>query len=66
MWINDLTLGKTTLIRLLAFLDKPTVGEIYINDVNVSRYDPKILRINMSILFQEFRITFVGMVLIQF
>ena len=52
-----LMLGKTTLIRLLAFLDKPTIGDIYINDVNVSNYDPKILRVNMSILFQEFRMS---------
>ena len=39
----------------MAFLNKPTVGDIFINEVNASEYDPKILRLNMSILFQEFR-----------
>jgi len=50
-----LTKGKTTLIRLLALLDKPTKGDIYINDVSLNEYDHNILRLNMSILFQEFR-----------
>src|SRR5277367_1012789 len=49
------TKGKTTLIRLLALLDKPTKGDIYINDVSLNEYDHNILRLNMSILFQEFR-----------
>jgi ABC-type multidrug transport system fused ATPase/permease subunit len=50
---NDV--GKTTLIRLLTMLEKPTSGAIYINDVKMKRYDPKVLRANMSTLFQDFR-----------
>lgn len=49
-------IGKTTLIRLLTFLDKPTTGEIYINGRKAEEYNPKVLRANMSILFQDFRI----------
>jgi ABC-type multidrug transport system fused ATPase/permease subunit len=47
--------GKSTLIRLLTMLEKPTKGEIYINDINISEYDPKVLRANISTLFQDFR-----------
>jgi ABC-type multidrug transport system fused ATPase/permease subunit len=46
--------GKSTLIRLLTMLEQPTSGDIYINDIKMSEYDPKILRANMSILFQDF------------
>jgi len=49
--------GKTTLIRLLTMFEKPTSGDIYINDIPMSRYDPKVLRAHMSTLFQDFRIS---------
>jgi ABC-type cobalamin/Fe3+-siderophores transport system ATPase subunit len=49
-------LGKTTLVRLLAMIDKPTEGEIHINDHKMSDYNPKVLYANMSVLFQDFRI----------
>jgi ABC-type multidrug transport system fused ATPase/permease subunit len=49
-------LGKTTLIRLLTMLEVPTSGGIYINDINMTQYDPKVLRVNISTLFQDFRI----------
>jgi ABC-type multidrug transport system fused ATPase/permease subunit len=39
---------------LLTLLDKPTSGEIYINDVKASDYDTNVLRANMSVLFQDF------------
>jgi ABC-type multidrug transport system fused ATPase/permease subunit len=47
--------GKSTIIRLLTMLEKPTSGEIYINDIKMSEYDPKVLRANISTLFQDFR-----------
>jgi len=49
-------LGKSTLIRLLTLLEKPTKGNIYINDIDVSEYIPKVVRTKMSVLFQDFRI----------
>jgi ABC-type bacteriocin/lantibiotic exporter with double-glycine peptidase domain len=38
-------------------IDKPTEGEIHINDHKMSDYDPKVLYANMSVLFQDFRIS---------
>lgn len=38
-------------------IDKPTEGEILINDHKTSDYDPKVLYANMSVLFQDFRIS---------
>jgi len=52
--ITALTIGKTTLIKLLTLLEKPSQGEILINDVPISGYDPRILRTNISALFQDF------------
>lgn len=48
-------LGKTTLMRLLTLLEEPSSGDIYINDIKISEYDPKVLIANMSVLFQDFR-----------
>jgi ABC-type multidrug transport system fused ATPase/permease subunit len=56
--------GKTTLIRLLTLNEVPTQGEIYINDINISEYDPAVLRKYMSILFQDFRTAFNALSLI--
>ena len=50
--------GKTTLIRLLTLLEQPSSGNIYINDIDVLEYEPQTLRTNMSILFQDFRISY--------
>jgi ABC-type ATPase involved in cell division len=47
--------GKSTLIRLLTLIEKPTQGQILINDVDVSQYDSQIVRTKMSVLFQDFR-----------
>ena len=52
-----LTVGKTTLIRLLTLLERPSSGNIYVNDIDVSEYEPQTLRTNMSILFQDFRMS---------
>ena len=53
--LNRANIGKTTLIRLLALMEKPSSGDIYINDIKMSEYDPKVLLQNMSVLFQDFR-----------
>jgi ATP-binding cassette subfamily B protein len=50
-----LILGKSTIIRLLALLETPTSGNIYINDIEIREYEPQTIRTNMSILFQDFR-----------
>ena len=42
-------------MRLLTFLETPTNGDIYINDIKMSEYNPNVLLANMSILFQDFR-----------
>jgi ABC-type multidrug transport system fused ATPase/permease subunit len=47
--------GKSTLIRLLTLIEKPTQGQILINDVDVTQYDAQIVRTKMSVLFQDFR-----------
>jgi ABC-type bacteriocin/lantibiotic exporter with double-glycine peptidase domain len=49
--------GKTTLVRLLTMIDKPTEGEIHVNDHKMSDYNPKVLFANMSVLFQDFRMS---------
>jgi ABC-type multidrug transport system fused ATPase/permease subunit len=47
--------GKSTLIRLLTLIEKPSQGQILINDVDVTQYDAQIVRTKMSVLFQDFR-----------
>src|SRR5436190_24207840 len=46
--------GKSTLIRLLTLFEKPSSGDILVNGVSVSQYNPQVLRSNMSVLFQDF------------
>ena len=45
--------GKSTLARLLTRIADVTGGELLINDINVNRYDPIILRRHISALFQD-------------
>jgi len=42
-------------MRLLTLLEKPTSGNIYVNDIDVAQYESQTLRTNMSVLFQDFR-----------
>jgi len=50
--------GKSTLVRLLNRLIQPTAGEIYIDDVNISKLDKKRLRevrrTKINMVFQNF------------
>lgn len=46
--------GKTTLIKLIAGLYEPTLGEIYVNGINIKNYDMNIYRSKMSVAFQDF------------
>jgi ATP-binding cassette subfamily B protein len=51
-----LTLGKSTLIKLLTRLFDPTEGEILVNDVDIKEYKREDLYERMSVLFQDYRI----------
>jgi ATP-binding cassette, subfamily B, bacterial len=46
--------GKTTLIKLLCCLYKPSSGEIYINGKNISDYSPSSVQDQMVVLFQDY------------
>lgn len=46
--------GKTTLIKLLTGLYEPTKGEIYIDGINIKRYDKKSIYKNIAVVFQDF------------
>lgn len=52
--------GKTTLLNLIGCLDKPTSGEIFINDVEVNRLDrksaAKFRGDNIGFIFQNFNL----------
>jgi len=54
--MRKLTLGKSTLIKLLTRLFDPTEGEILINDMDIKNYKREDLYEKMSILFQDYRI----------
>ena len=46
--------GKTTLVKLLARLYEPTEGRIYLDGHDLQSYDPKELRDNIGVIFQDF------------
>lgn len=46
--------GKSTLIKLLLGLYYPTEGNITINGIDVTHFDPKSLHLSMSAVFQDF------------
>lgn len=46
-------IGKSTLISLLVKFYKPIEGKIYIDDIDIEKINPNILRKNISILTQE-------------
>lgn len=48
--------GKTTFIKLLLGLYKPTKGEILIDGENIENYSSKSIRNYMSAVFQDFKI----------
>lgn len=46
--------GKTTIIKLLMCLYEPQQGTIYINNFEISKYDPIDVRAKIGIMFQNF------------
>ncbi|HVV87690.1 MAG TPA: ABC transporter ATP-binding protein [Kofleriaceae bacterium] len=46
--------GKTTLIKLLAGLYTPTTGRVLIDGLEVSEWDPAVLRRRIGVIFQDF------------
>ena len=45
--------GKSTLLSLLMGIYKPTKGSIYINGIDISKYDSSVLRHLMGYIFQQ-------------
>ena len=45
--------GKSTLLSLLMCIYKPTKGSIYINGIDISKYDSSVLRHLMGYVFQQ-------------
>ena len=45
--------GKSTLLALLMGIYKQTKGAIYINDINIAKYDSSVLRHLMGYVFQQ-------------
>lgn len=45
--------GKSTLLSLLMGLHKPTKGAIYINGIDIAKYDSSVLRHLMGYVFQQ-------------
>ncbi|MFK5280590.1 ATP-binding cassette domain-containing protein, partial [Lacticaseibacillus paracasei] len=48
--------GKTTLIKLLVRLFKPTEGMITLNDIDIQKYDEDEYRSLLGVVFQDFRL----------
>ena len=46
--------GKTTIVKLLTRLFEPTGGEILLNGLPASRFSPRSVQREMSIIFQDF------------
>jgi ATP-binding cassette subfamily B protein len=46
--------GKSTIIKLLAGLHRPTAGRITVDGVDLTRIDQQVWRARLAILFQEF------------
>lgn len=46
--------GKSTFLRAVNFLDPPTAGDVYLNDMKISRQNVDIVRRKMGMVFQNF------------
>lgn len=44
--------GKTTLLKILIGIEEPTLGKIYKNEINITKYDPS--KRKMGIVFQNY------------
>lgn len=52
--VGDNGAGKTTIIKLLARLYLPSTGRITLDGLELSRWDPKVLRTRIGAIFQDF------------
>jgi len=46
--------GKSTFLRAINFLDPPTTGNIYFNDMKINKHNVDVLRRKMGMVFQNF------------
>lgn len=59
VFIGESGAGKSTLLRLITGEEKPTTGDVYIDDIHVNRLKPSVLpflRRKIGVVFQDYKL----------